>query len=154
MIEFSFEPRADDVSWSPRWRPGTTELNGSDFCLKYFKADRRLVIHGTDLSVRIAGEPVVDFALLLDYATRTLETSTEVTVEASLTQHKYSLRRDRDSVTLTTQWPQGRVSLSWDELRHLTEQAKSDAVRLITTAHPALRDNQWLRQTVGSPPIA
>ena len=153
MIDFSFEPRADDPAWSPGWQPERPELNSSDFCLRYFMADLRLIIHGTDLSVHLLGEPVVDLALMLDYATRTLEKQNEIAVEASLTQHVYSFTREADNVTLTTTWPSGAVAqLTWPELQQLTETAKAEAVRLIVTAHPELRGNTWLRQTVGEPP--
>ncbi|WP_158771700.1 hypothetical protein [Streptomyces sp. NRRL S-340] len=155
MIDFAFEPRQDDDSWSPDWHPDHPTLNGSDFCLQYFKADRRLIIHGADLSVRLLGEPVVDFALMLDYATRELMDQNSVSAEASLTQHLYSFLREEQVVTLTTTWPPGTVArLSWSELQELTERAKDEAVRLITTAHPELRHNTWLRQTVGQPPAA
>jgi hypothetical protein len=74
-------------------------------------------------------------------------------VEASLTQHVYSFTREADNVTLTTTWPSGAVAqLTWPELQQLTETAKAEAVRLIVTAHPELRGNTWLRQTVGEPP--
>ena len=154
MITFSFEPRADDVSWSPDWRPESPDLNSSDFCLKYFKADLRLVVHGVDLSVRALGEPVVDLALMLQYATTELETKGDVAVEATLTQHVYSFSRGAEAVTLTTDYAPGAAELTWTELQDLTERAKAEAVRLITAAHPKLRDNAWLRQTVGTPPDA
>ncbi|WP_155060649.1 hypothetical protein [Streptomyces blattellae] len=154
MIAFSFEPRADDDSWSPDWRPEGPDLNGSDFCLSYFRADRRLVVHGVDLSVRLLGEPVVDFALMLHYATTMLETQSDIAVEASLTQYVYAFSRDGDSITLTTQWPPRVAQLTWPELRELTVRAKSEAVRLITAAHPELGGNAWLRETVGAPPDA
>nr|BFD88641.1 hypothetical protein StreXyl84_80420 [Streptomyces sp. Xyl84] len=155
MIVFAFEPRADDDSWSPDWLPDRPDLNSSDFCLAYFKADMQLIIHGVDLSVRLLGEPVVDLALMLDYATRELMHQNSVSVEASLTQHLYSFVRKEQSVTLTTTWPPGSVAqLTWSELQELTERAKGEAVRLITTAHPELRHNTWLRQTVGQPPTA
>lgn len=152
MITFSFEPRADDDSWSPGWRPEEPDLKASDFCLRYFKADLRLVVHGVDLSVRLLGEPVVDIALMLDHAARELESRRDVAVEASLTQHVYSFSRDGTAVTLITDWPQARAELSWDELRQLAERAKDEAVRLITTAHPELGGNAWLREAVGVPP--
>lgn len=155
MIDFAFEPRTDDDSWSPDWRPDHPNLNSSDFCLEYFKADRRLIIHGADLSVHLLGEPVVDFALMLDYATRELMHQNSVSVETSLTQRLYSFAREEESVTLTVSWPPGTVAqLTWPELQELTERAKGEAVRLITTAHPELRHNAWLRQTVGQPPAA
>jgi hypothetical protein len=47
-----------------------------------------------DLSVRLPGLPVVDFALMLHYATTTLETQNDVATEASLTQHVYAFSRD------------------------------------------------------------
>lgn len=90
MIDFAFEPVAGDDSWSPDWQPDHPELSSSDFCLEYFKADRRLIIHGVDLSVHLLGEPVVDFALMIDYATRELANQHSISVEASLTQHQYS----------------------------------------------------------------
>ncbi|MFF4018358.1 hypothetical protein [Streptomyces sp. NPDC001843] len=151
MIICSFEPRADDVSWSSDWRPENADLNSSDFCLKYFKADLRLVVHGVDLSVRLLGEPVVDIALMLDYARRELETRSNVRVEASLTQHVYSFSREAKTVSLTTDWPPARAKLTWSELCQLTDRAKSEAFKLITTAHPELRDNAWLRDVVGPP---
>lgn len=154
MIDFAFEPRADDDSWSPDWRPPSADLSASDFCLRYFKADLRLVVHGVDLGVRLLGEPVVDIALLLDYAVRELETSADIAVEASLTQHVYSFHREAGTVTLTTEWPPAKVELSWEELRGLVERAKAEAVRLITTAHPELRADTWLRETVGAPSAA
>ncbi|MFJ7148342.1 hypothetical protein ACIQVT_09075 [Streptomyces sp. NPDC100445] len=152
MIGFSFEPRAEDDSWSSDWRPARPDLNSSDFCLKYFKADLRLVVHGVDLSVRLLGEPVVDIALMLEYARNELETVGDITVEASLTQHAYSFRREGTTVTLTTQWPPARAELTWSELQWLTDRAKAEAYRLITAAHPELRENAWLRETVGSLP--
>ncbi|MGW2743174.1 hypothetical protein [Streptomyces sp. NPDC001450] len=152
MIDFSFEPRADDESWSPHWRPQAPDLTASDFCLRYFKADLRLVVHGVDLGVRLLGEPVVDIALLLDHAVRELETRGDVAVEASLTQHVYSFRREATTVSLTTEWPPATAELTWEELRGLAERAKAEAVRLITTAHPELGGNAWLRETVGAPP--
>ncbi|MGW4275136.1 hypothetical protein ACWEGQ_22870 [Streptomyces seoulensis] len=155
MIEFAFEPRVDDDSWSPDWRPDHPVLNGSDFCLSYFKADRRLIIHGADLSVHLLGEPVVDFALMIDYATRELANQDSISVEASLTQHEYSFTREAEAVTLTTTWPPGAVArLTWSELQELTERAKAEAMRLITTAHPELHNNAWLKQTLGHPPAA
>jgi hypothetical protein len=154
MIDFVFEPRADDASWSSDWQPAYPDLGPSDFSLKYFKADMRLVVHGVDLSVRLLGEPVVDIALMLDHATRELKSRSDVAVETSLTQHVYSFSREGTTVTLSTEWPLARVELTWDELCRLTERAKGEAVRLITTAHPELRDNAWLRDTVGAPPVA
>jgi hypothetical protein len=151
MIEFAFEPCADDDSWSPDWRPEDPDLKASDFCLSYFKADLRFVVHGVDLGVRLLGEPVVDIALMLDLARRELETGSAVTVEASLTQHSYSFSRADTTVTLTTDWPPATVELTWDELNELAEQAKSDAVRLIARAHPELGDHAWLRETLGAP---
>ncbi|MFG2954229.1 hypothetical protein ACGF5O_10915 [Streptomyces sp. NPDC048291] len=152
MIDFAFEPRADDDSWSPEWRPPVADLSASDFSLRYFKADLRLVVHGVDLGVRLRGEPVVDIALLLDHAVRELETGADVAVEASLTQHVYSFHREGTAVTLTTDWPPATAELSWEELRGLAERAKAEAVRLITAAHPELGGNAWLRETVGAPP--
>jgi hypothetical protein len=46
------------------------------------------------------------------------------------------------------------VELTWAELWQLTERAKADAFRLITTAHPELRAHAWLRETVGAPSAA
>ncbi|MDO0936695.1 hypothetical protein QQY66_35140 [Streptomyces sp. DG2A-72] len=75
--------------WDPGWpaekpdRPEHPELTNSDFCLELFQANVRLVIHGVDLSVRLPGLPVVDFALMLHYATTTLETQNDVATEAS-----------------------------------------------------------------------
>ncbi|MGW4276293.1 hypothetical protein ACWEGQ_28960 [Streptomyces seoulensis] len=153
MIDFAFEPCTDDPSWSPDWRPDHLDLNGSDFCLSHFKADRRLIIHGADLSVPSLGDPVVDFALMLEYAVRELMDHDSLSTETSMTQHQHSFRREAELVTLTTSWPVGGVAqLTWSELRELTEEAKAEAVRLITTAHPELRDNTWLRRTVGQPP--
>lgn len=152
MIDFAFEPRADDDSWSPDWRPPVTDLSASDFSLRYFKADLRLVVHGVDLGVRLLGEPVVDIALLLDHAVRELETRADVAVEASLTQHVYAFHREGTTVILTTEWPPATAELSWEELRGLAERAKAEAVRLITAAHPELGGNTWLRETVGAPP--
>ncbi|WP_086770815.1 hypothetical protein [Streptomyces bobili] len=160
MIEFAFEPRADDDSWSPDRpaekadRPEHPELVNSDFCLELFQADLRLVVHGVDLSVHLSGLPVVDFALMLHYATTTLATRSGIAVEAGLTQHVYAFSRDGDSITLTTQWPPRVARLTWPELRQLTDRAKAEAFRLITTAHPELRDNAWLRETVASSPAA
>ncbi|MFC4504171.1 MULTISPECIES: hypothetical protein [Streptomyces] len=160
MITFTFEPRAEDPSWDPAWRaeksdrPEHPELTNSDFCLELFQADLRLVVHGVDLSVDLPGLPVVDLALMLQYATTTLETESAIAVEASLTQHVYAFSREGDSVTLTTEWPPAVAKLTWTELRELTARAKSEAVRLITTAHPELRDHEWLRETVGAPPVA
>lgn len=154
MIDFAFEPRADDDSWSPGWQPPTADLSASDFTLRYFKADLRLVVHGVDLGVGLLGEPVVDIALLWDYAVRELETVADIAVEASLTQHVYSFHREAGTVTLTTEWPPAKAELSWAELRALARRAKAEAVRLITTAHPELRANAWLRETVGAPSAA
>ncbi|MEV5533445.1 hypothetical protein [Streptomyces prunicolor] len=154
MIDFAFEPRADDDSWSPDWRPPSVDLSASDFCLRYFKADLRLVVHGVDLGVRLLGEPVVDIALLLDYAVRELEAGADIAVEASLTQHVHSFHREAGTVTLTTEWPPATAELSWKELRGLTDRAKAEAFRLITTAHPELRAHAWLRETVGAPSAA
>ncbi|MFI1353530.1 hypothetical protein ACH4TV_08095 [Streptomyces sp. NPDC020898] len=160
MITFAFEPRVEDPSWAPDWpteksdRPEHPELTNSDFCLELFQADLRLVVHGVDLSVRQSGLPVVDFALMLQYATTMLETQNDIAVEASLTQHVYAFNRDGDSITLTTEWPPRVAQLTWPELRELTVRAKSEAVRLITAAHPELGDNAWLRETVGAPPAA
>ncbi|MFF8596327.1 hypothetical protein ACF061_33845 [Streptomyces sp. NPDC015220] len=78
-----------------------------------------------------------------------------IPVEASLTQHVYSFTREAAAVTLTTTWPPGTAArLTWPELQELTDRVKSEAVRLITTTRPELRDNTWLRQTVGQPPAA
>jgi hypothetical protein len=154
MIDFAFEPRADDDSWSPDWRPPAADLSPSDFCLRYFKADLRLVVHGVDLGVRLLGEPVVDIALLLDHAVRELETHADVAVEASLTQHVHAFHREAGTVTLTTEWPPATAELTWAELRGLAERAKTEAVRLITTAHPELRADAWLREAVGAPSAA
>ncbi|MFF9313036.1 hypothetical protein ACF1BS_19195 [Streptomyces sp. NPDC014748] len=155
MIDFAFEPVAGDDSWSPDWQPDHPELSSSDFCLGYFKADRRLIIHGVDLSVHLLGEPVVDFALMIDYATRELANQHSISVEASLTQHQYSFTREAEIVTLTTTWPPGATAhLTWSELQELAGKAKTEAVRLITTAHPELRNNAWLTQTLGRPPAA
>jgi hypothetical protein len=152
MIDLSFEPRTEDDSWSPAWRPEKPELTAGDFCLRLFKADLRLVVHGVDLSLRTPGLPVVDFALMLDYATRELETKSEIAVETSLSQKVFSLSREAQTVILTTDYAPHTAQLTWAELRQLTERAKDEAVRLITAAHPQLRDNEWLRQEVGTPP--
>lgn len=160
MITFAFEPRTEDPSWDPSWptekpdRPEHPELTNSDFCLELFQADLRLVVHGVDLSVRLSGLPVVDFALMLHYATTMLETQNDIAVEASLTQHVYAFNRDGDSITLTTDWPPRVARLTWPELQQLTARAKTEAFRLISTAHPELRDHAWLRETVGTPPAA
>ncbi|WP_163010669.1 hypothetical protein [Streptomyces dangxiongensis] len=45
-----------------------------------------------------------------------------------------------------------RGTVLWPELQQLTDRAKAEAFRLITTAHPELRGNAWLRQTVGGLP--
>ncbi|GGS20148.1 hypothetical protein GCM10010269_68950 [Streptomyces humidus] len=162
MIDFSFEPRADDVSWSSDWRPENPdrpehpELTGADFCLSCFRADVQLVVHGVDLSLRTPGLPVVDFALMLEYARRELEARSGIAVETSVTSHVFSLSRGPEVVTLTTNYASAVAESTWDELRHLTDRAKSEAFRLITTAHPELRDHAWLRETVGTeaPPTA
>ncbi|MFC4504168.1 MULTISPECIES: hypothetical protein [Streptomyces] len=155
MIAFALEPLADDVSWSPDWRPENLnrpqhpDLMGSDFCVLFFNADVQLVIHGVDLSLRLAGVPVVDFALMLEYATRELETGSDIAVETTY-QHVFSLSRGAKAVTLTTDYAPHVAELTWDELLELTARAKSEAVRLITAAHPELRDHEWLRETVGA----
>jgi hypothetical protein len=160
MITFSFEPRAEDVFWSPDRRPENPdrpehpELTGADFSMSYFQADVRLVVHGVDLSLRTPGLPVVDFALMLEYARRELETRSDIAVETSVTRHVFSLSRGPEAVTLTTNYAPGVVELTWAELRQLTDLAKAEAFRLITTAHPELRDNAWLRETVGAPSAA
>ncbi|MEU3529900.1 hypothetical protein AB0E62_39765 [Streptomyces sp. NPDC038707] len=152
MITFSFEPRADDVSWSQNWRPERTELIGGDFCLRLFTANLRLVVHGADLGLRTPGLPVVDFALMLDFATRELETVSDFAVETSVSQKVFAFSREGTEVTLTTNYAPSRAKLTWSELRELTGRAKAEAVRLIVTAHPELRDNTWLKQTMGKPP--
>ncbi|WP_405773067.1 hypothetical protein [Streptomyces sp. NBC_01538] len=157
MIAFAFEPRADDDSWSPDWRPENPDrpdppgLTGADFSLSYFRADVRLVVHGVDLSLSTRGLPVVDFALMLEYARRELETRSDIAVETSVTQHVFSLSRGTKAVTLTTTYAPHVAELTWAELRQLTDRAKAEAFTLITTAHPVLRDNAWLRETVGAP---
>ncbi|MCQ9185063.1 hypothetical protein KMT30_39750 [Streptomyces sp. IBSBF 2953] len=155
MIDFSFEPRADDVFWSPELRPEHPdrpehpELTGADFSMSCFRADVRLVVHGADLSLRTPGLPVVDFALMLEYARRELEARSGIAVETSVTKHVFSLSRGPEAVTLTTNYASAVAELTWDELRQLTDRAKAEAFRLITTAHPELCDNAWLRETVG-----
>ncbi|MET7451064.1 hypothetical protein ABZT03_04035 [Streptomyces sp. NPDC005574] len=104
--------------------------------------------------MRLLGEPVVDIALMLDHAKRELETRSDAAVESSLTQHAYSFSREGTAVSLATEWPLARAELTWFELQQLTDQAKAEAFRLITTAHPELRDNAWLRDTVGAPSTA
>ncbi|MYW14210.1 hypothetical protein GT039_01045 [Streptomyces sp. SID2955] len=157
MISFSFEPRAEDVFWScgvrPEHpdRPEHPELTGADFSMDFFKADLRFVVHGVDLGLRTPGLPVVDFALMLEYARRELETRSDIAVETSATQHVFSFSREAEAVTLTTNYAPAVARLTWPELRQLTERAKAEAYRLITTAHPQLRDNVWLRETVGTP---
>ncbi|MFF1548571.1 hypothetical protein [Streptomyces sp. NPDC058291] len=156
MIAFAFEPRADDVFWSPGrrpehpHRPEHPELTGADFCISYFLADVQLVVHGVDLSLRTPGLPVVDFALMLEYARRELEARSGIAVETSVTKHVFSLSRGPEVVTLTTNYASAVAELTWDELRQLAARAKSEAFRLITTAHPELRDHAWLRETVGA----
>lgn len=154
MIAFSFDPRDEDDSWSPDWRPENPELTAGDFCLRFFKADLRLVVHGVDLGLRTPGLPVVDFALMLELAANRLETESDIAVETSLTQHVFSLSRGAEAVTLTTSYAPHTAELTPAELRELADRAKAEAVRLITTAHPELGDNAWLRQTVGTPPAA
>ncbi|WP_316782291.1 hypothetical protein [Streptomyces sasae] len=160
MITFAFEPRAEDVFWSPEWRPVNPdrpehpELTGADFSMSCFLADVRLGVHGVDLSLRTPGLPVADFALMLEYARTELETRSDIAVELSVTQHVFSLSRGSDAVTLTTNYAPGAAELTWAELWQLTDRAKAEAFRLITTAHPELRDNAWLRETVGAPPTA
>ncbi|GGW47503.1 hypothetical protein CP966_25160 [Streptomyces galilaeus] len=160
MIAFAFEPRAEDVLWSPDRRPENLdrpehpEPTGADFSLSYFRADVRLVVHGVDLSLCTPGLPVVDFALMLEYARRELETRSDIAVETSVTQHVFSLSRGTEAVTLTTNYAPGVAELTWPELWQLTDRAKAEAFRLITTAHPELRDNAWLRGTVGASPAA
>jgi hypothetical protein len=157
MITFSFEPRPEDVFWSAETRPEHPdrpehpELTGADFSISFFKADLHLAVHGVDLSLRTPGLPVVDFALMLEYARRVLETGSGIAVETSVTQHVFSFSREAETVTLTTNYAPRAVELTWPELLRLTGQAKSDAYRLITTAHPELRDNAWLRENVGPP---
>ncbi|MFK4098995.1 hypothetical protein ACI2L1_02680 [Streptomyces sp. NPDC019531] len=157
MITFSFEPRAEDVSWSPDQRPENPdrpehpELTGADFSLSFFRADVRLLLHGVDLGLRTPGLSVVDFALMLEYARRELETRSDIAVETSVTQHVFSLSRGPETVTVTTNYAPGAAELTWAELCRLTDRAKAEAFRLITTAHPELRDNAWLRETVGVP---
>ena len=68
--------------------------------------------------------------------------------------HRYSFHREASTVTLTTEWPPATAELTWEEPRGLVERAKAEAVRLITTAHPELRANAWLRETVGTPSAA
>ncbi|MEU5636642.1 hypothetical protein ACH47C_37050 [Streptomyces rishiriensis] len=156
MITFSFEPRAEDVFWSSDRRPEHPdrpehpELTGADFSMSYFQADVRLVVHGVDLSLRTPGLPVVDFALMLEYARRELEARSGIAVETSVTKHVYSFSRGPEVVTLTTNYASAVAQLTWDELCHLTDLAKAEAFRLITTAHPELRDHAWLRETVGA----
>ncbi|MFI6459673.1 hypothetical protein [Streptomyces sp. NPDC050538] len=70
------------------------------------------------------GLPVVDFALMLEFARRERETRSDIAVEASVSGHVF------------------------------TDRAKAEAFRLITTAHPDLRANTWLRETVGTPSAA
>ncbi|MGY4928617.1 hypothetical protein [Streptomyces sp. 900105755] len=158
MITFSFEPRAEDVSWSPDRRPEHPdrpehpELTGADFSVSCFRADVRLLVHGVDLSLRTPGLPVADFALMLEYARRELETRSDIAVETSVTQHAFSFSRGAEAVTLTTNYAPVVAELTWAELRQLTGRAKAEAFRLITTAHPELRGNAWLRETVGAPP--
>ncbi|MEV6498304.1 hypothetical protein [Streptomyces prunicolor] len=160
MIDFSFEPRADDPFWSPArrpehpYRPEHPELTGADFSLSYFRADVRLVVHGVDLGLRTLGLPVVDFALMLEYARRELETRSDIAVETSVSGHVFSLSRGAEAVTLTTNYAPDVVELTWAELWQLTERAKAEAFRLITTAHPELRAHTWLRETVGAPSAA
>ncbi|MDX3457217.1 hypothetical protein PV396_35570 [Streptomyces sp. ME02-8801-2C] len=156
MITFAFVPRSEDLFWSPDRRPENPdrpehpELTGADFSVSYFQADVRLVVHGVDLSLRTLGLPVVDFALMLEYARRELETRSDIAVETSVTQHVFSFIRGAEAVTLTTNYAPRVAELTWAELRELTDRAKAEAFRLITTVHPGLRDNAWLRETVGA----
>ncbi|MFF4896628.1 hypothetical protein [Streptomyces sp. NPDC001068] len=158
MITFSFTPRAEDAFWSPERRPENPnrpehpELTGADFSLSFFLADVTLVVHGVDLSLRTPGLPVVDFALMLEYARRELETRSDVAVETSVTGHVFSLSRGAEAVTLTTNYAPVVAELTWAELVGLTDRAKAEAYRLITTAHPGLCANAWLRETVGAAP--
>ncbi|MFJ7148344.1 hypothetical protein ACIQVT_09085 [Streptomyces sp. NPDC100445] len=160
MITFSFEPRAQDDSWSPdrlpvnRDRPEHPELTGADFSAGFFEADLRLVVHGVDLGLRTPGLPVVDFALMLEYAKRGLETASGIAVETTVTRHVFSFSRDATTVTLTTNYTPHTAKLTWSELQRLTDRAKAEAYRLITAAHPELRENVWLRETMGPSPTA
>ncbi|MFB7777862.1 hypothetical protein [Streptomyces bauhiniae] len=160
MITFAFEPRAEDVAWSPDWlaenreRPDHPELTGADFSASFFLANVHCVIHGVDLSLRTPGLTVVDVALLLEYARRQLKTASCVAVETTLTQHVFSFSREAETVTLTTNYAPAAAELTWLELRQLADRAKAEAYRLITAAHPELRENEWLRDTVGSSPTA
>ncbi|MEU9379912.1 hypothetical protein AB0D38_02400 [Streptomyces sp. NPDC048279] len=158
MITFFFAPRAEDPVWSSAQRPENTdrpehpELTGADFSVSCFRADVRLVVHGVDLSLRTPGLPVVDFALMLEYARGELETRSDIAVETSVTGHVFSFSRGPEAVTLTTNYAPRVVELAWDELGQLAGRAKAEAFRLITAAHPELRGNAWLRETVGAPP--
>ncbi|MEW1832733.1 hypothetical protein [Streptomyces sp. NPDC088196] len=160
MIDFSFVPRPEDPFWSPAQRPENPdrpehpELTGADFSASYFLADVRLVVHGVDLGLRTPGLPVVDFALMLEYARRELETRSDIAVGTSVSGHVFSLSRGPEVVTLTTNYAPRVAELTWAELRQLTDRAKAEAFRLITTAHPELRANTWLRETVGTPSAA
>lgn len=84
MIDFAFEPRAEDVLWSPDRRPENSdrpehpEPTGADFSLSCFRADVRFVVHGVDLSLCTPGLPVVDFALMLECVRRELETRSDI----------------------------------------------------------------------------
>ncbi|MBK3569571.1 hypothetical protein [Streptomyces sp. MBT62] len=160
MIAFSFVPHADDPFWSPAhplehpYRPEHPELTGADFSVSFFRADVRLVVHGVDLGLSTRGLPVVDFALMLEYARRELETRGDIAVETSVSGHVFSLSREGETVTLTTNYAPRVAELTWTELRQLTDRAKAEAHRLITTAHPELRAHTWLRETVGAPSTA
>jgi hypothetical protein len=159
MIDFAFEPRADDDFWSPArrpehpYRPDHPELTGADFSVSYFRADVRLVVHGVDLGLRTPGLPVVDFALMLEYAVRELETRSDIAVETSVSGHVFSFSRGRSRHPHDElRAGQGRADLG--RAARLTERAKAEAFRLITTAHPELRAHAWLRETVGAPSAA
>ena len=135
-------------------RPEHPELTGADFSVSCFLADVRLVVHGVDLGLRTPGLPVVDFALMLEYAGRELETRSDIAVETSASGHVFSLSRGPETVTLTTNYAPGVAEPTWAELRQLTDRAKAEAFRLITTAHPELSAHAWLRETVGAPAAA
>lgn len=158
MVEFEIIPRAGDDSWGKGWPPSgypadwlrpLSDLDRSDFTLRFFHVDLRLSVNGVDLGISALELPALDLALMFKYAKDALAGGEvrEIEVETTLSRHRYRLTRHGDETTLLEVVPdRGRsATMPTSDFEDFVDDLLAGAVGKIIEAHPPLMSNSYLR---------
>ncbi|KAA2252861.1 hypothetical protein F0L68_34420 [Solihabitans fulvus] len=127
------------------WEPiAMREVGQNGFISIFFKVDIQIVVRESGFLLEGDNFPALDFALMLECASRELRSSGRSEVPATASPRSISLTLHDDSVELSTNFSEGVVMFSLEEFDNFVSDFLRATLSLMYEAHEELRENRYL----------